>query len=159
MNNFRIETPAQFFEYIVATDVAEFLDRQPNLRAAYHACISLLSYRDWVLKAHVGEIWFIHGVKQPQFDKKGEFLKALTEFDVSFGVVKEIANFSKHMTDSSNTFVHDIGPFNTVALNELPFNGFERLITVTIGGKGHDVRRSVRNNLLAWQKLNTENSW
>ncbi|MBX9651651.1 MAG: hypothetical protein K2X57_31835 [Xanthobacteraceae bacterium] len=159
MTNFRIETPAQFFEYIVTTDVAEFLDRQPNLRAAYHACISLLSYRDWVWKAHVGDIWFIQGAKQPALGTKGEFQKALIDFDGSFRVVREIANFSKHMTDSSNTIVHEIGPLNTAAFNELPFNGFERLITVTIGGTDHDVRLSVRNNLLAWQKLNIENAW
>jgi len=73
MTSFRIETPQQFFEYVVVPDVSEFLERELNHRAAYHACISLLSYRDWVVKNHVGEVWSLAGVRQTPLSNRAKF--------------------------------------------------------------------------------------
>jgi hypothetical protein len=46
----KIETPREFFDYVVDLDVRDFSVEVDDLRAAYHACNSLLSLRDWVFR-------------------------------------------------------------------------------------------------------------
>jgi hypothetical protein len=158
MLSFRIESPRQFFEGIVTPDVSEFLDRELNHRAAYHACISLLSYRDWVLKEYVGKVWSIDSVEQAPLSKVADFQKALQAHDRSFDVVAKIANFSKHMT-ANNTVLNELGALGTAGFNEVPLAAVKRVFTVRIGTEGHDVRNNVRAAFFAWQKLNKENGW
>jgi hypothetical protein len=157
MTNFRIETTREFFEYIVVPDVTEFLEHELSLRIAYHACISLLSYRDWVLRGHLGKAWSAAGVSQTPLRGKEAFQKALQAYDHSFAIVKEIANFSKHMTES-NSVLREIGA-GAVGLNEMAPNKLGRIFTVRIGTLDHDVRTKVRASFMAWQSLNKENSW
>ena len=56
----RIDTPAEFFRVVVETDVAEFEANQTDLRLAYHSCISLLSFRDWVFNTHKNKHWMYY---------------------------------------------------------------------------------------------------
>jgi hypothetical protein len=46
-----ITTPRDFFDQIVVPDCEEFLSHPEDIRAGFHACISLNSLTDWVHKA------------------------------------------------------------------------------------------------------------
>ena len=158
MPTFTIETPQQFFEGIVAPDVTEFLERELSHRSAYHACNSLLSYRDWVVQKHSGKVWSINRVTQGPLGETGKFQEALNAYDRSFGIVREIANFSKHVTASSPV-LHEVHAPGAGPRNEAPSGAMKRVFTIEMGTESHDVRDSVQTAFVEWQKLNRENSW
>jgi hypothetical protein len=168
---FKIETPAEFFEHIAAVDVMEFLHTEPNLRAAYHACTSLLSYRDWVLATYKGSTWSSGGVSKPALRGITKFQEELARINTNFDVVTDLANASKHMVlDSSrsrttlygnaDTFVEEVGSsIGEAAIAEVPVAGSVRYINVKIGDQFHDVRSTVHVVFEEWKMLNSENSW
>jgi hypothetical protein len=171
MTSFNIETPKDFFDHIVTPDATEFLATEPNLRAAYHACNSLLSYRDWVFTAHKGETWLAGGAVQSAISGKKQFQTALEAIEAAFSIVTDISNASKHMvlTDglkrtelygNANTAVSETGGgFSAGAFGEDAFATITRSITVKIGEAFFDVRECVSKVHESWVKLNTENSW
>lgn len=171
MTSFSIETPKDFFGHIVTPDTSDFLTGEPNLRAAYHACNSLLSYRDWVFTAYGGNTWLGEGVPQPAITSKRQFQTALEAIESAFSIVTDISNASKHMvlTDglkrtelygNANTTVTIMsGGFGDGAFGEDAFAGDTRSINVKIGGTFHDVRECVSKVFDAWTRLNAENSW
>ncbi len=168
---FKIETPAEFFEHIVATDVAEFLQTEPNLRAAYHACTSLLSYRDWVWAKHEGKLWSSRGVSKSELSGTNKFQSELAQINSNFDIVTDLANASKHMVldqrrsrtilyGNANTVVEEVGgSIGEAAIGETPIGGSVRYIKVKIGDEFHDVRSCVDAVFKTWQALNAENSW
>jgi hypothetical protein len=172
MTIFKIDTPRDFFQHVVETDVSDFLNNEPALRPAYHACNSLLSYRDWIFATHGGKPWQLLGTPQGPLSNKSQFQKALERADASFAIVADIANASKHLileaarasaglTGNADTQVEIIdgtfgngGPFGSV-----PFGQTIRTIYVNIGQHRHDVIASVRKTHEVWVILNAENQW
>ena len=169
MTIFKIDTPQDFFEHIVSTDVSDFLNRKPALRTAYHACNSLLSYRDWIFATYKGKRWRHLGIAHEPFSSRNQFQKALERADTSFAIVADIANAAKHLIletnraglkGNSDTQIEIVdgtvngAPINTVAINETLHT-----IYVNIGERRHDVVASVRNVHDTWVKLNAENRW
>jgi hypothetical protein len=96
-----IATPKEFLDHVVDPDMADFANTTgTELRSAYHACVSLLSLRDWVGQAHHGKAWTYQGSPKGRIDKKK--LKSglgagLVAIDDAFAKVFDIANASKHM--------------------------------------------------------------
>ena len=170
MTIFKIDTPREFFAHIVSTDVAEFLTNDPALRRAYHACNSLLSYRDWVFATYKGMEWRCLGAVQAPFSSKGQFQKALELADQGFAIVADIANASKHMTlergsnsglkgNSDTQIEHIGGAFDAATFDPAAFDTGIQTIYVNIERQRHDVIVSVRNTYETWVKLNAENRW
>jgi hypothetical protein len=169
--SFTIETPSEFFEHIVTVDVLEFLNNQPNHRAAYHACTSLLSYRDWILTAYKGKVWVSAGTSNSALNTVKKFQGALERYQHSFAIVTDVANASKHMLletgrartkirgNSSTVVMDGSGAFNTGVFNSVGFNEALRHIKVKDGGEMRDVSSCVRDVYEAWRALNVENGW
>jgi hypothetical protein len=151
--------------------VSEFIQSEPNLRAAYHACTSLLSYRDWVLAKHKGKGWSSGGAAKALLSGANKFQEELASIDANFDIVTDIANASKHMILDSNrsrttlygnadTVVREATDvFGGAAFGEVPFGGSVRSIHVKIGDQFHEVRLCVRAVFERWQTLNAVNSW
>jgi len=168
---FKIETPTEFFAHIVKSDVEEFLNHKPNLRAAYHACTSLLSYRDWVLTAHKGKPWSHVGASLAPVTGKQKFQQALEVIEPSFAIVTDIANASKHMIldigmartplwGNANTEIQILGgAIGSAPIGATAIGGSTRSTRVKIGSKFYDVRECVDKVYKAWILLNGENSW
>jgi len=168
---FKIETPAKFFQHIVTEDVSHFLSTEANLRAAYHACTSLLSYRNWILAAYKGSGWSSNNVAQAALVGADRFQRALETIEPHFATVTDLANASKHMIldskrartelyGNANTQVEEVGgSIGESAIGEIAVAGSTRCINVKIGDAYHDVRPCVQTVFKAWQELNIENSW
>lgn len=171
MTSFNIDTPKDFFDYIVTPDTFEFLAVEPNLRAAYHACNSLLSYRDWVFTAQRGKTWLKDGSEQSAISGKGQFQTALEAIEPAFSIVTDISNASKHMVlmeglkrtelyGNANTIITESGGgFGAGAFGEDAFAGNRRSINVKIGATFLDVRECVSKVFESWIRLNAENLW
>jgi hypothetical protein len=168
---FKIETLNEFFAHIVKVDVEEFLNHEPNLRAAYHACTSLLSYRDWVLTAHRGKSWSHARASLAPVTGKQKFQQALEVIEPSFAIVTDIANASKHMIldigmarttlwGNANTEIEILGgAVGSAPIGAGAVGGSTRSTRVKIGNKSFDVRACVEKVYNVWILLNAENSW
>jgi hypothetical protein len=77
--------------------VSEFRANPVDLRVAYHACISLLSLRDWSVVSHKNKAWQSGGVPQNPFITQGDLAGSLSALDARFDVVADVANaFETH---------------------------------------------------------------
>ena len=171
MTIFKIDTPQEFFQHIVSTDVSEFLNNEPALRTAYHACNSLLSYRDWIFATHKGKPWQCLGTAQGPLSSKRQFQKALELADPSFAIVADIANASKHLIleaertsaglkGNADTQIEIVdGTLNSAPINTVAINETLHTIYVIIGQHRHDVVVGVGTTYETWVKLNAENGW
>jgi hypothetical protein len=93
----KIDTPREYFENVVVPDVEDFLRDPTNLRYAYHTCVSLLSLRDWVVKAYHDRTWSWESKPQGTITTTRQLQQALNLIDDSFEIITDIANASKHM--------------------------------------------------------------
>jgi hypothetical protein len=152
---FTIDTPQEFFQHIVSTDVSVFLNNEPALRTAYHACTSLLSYRDWVFAAHTGQHWKHEGIRNSAMTDLRQFHAALVFVEPNFAIIGDIANASKHMVVRRGN--EPFGSKNT-AVTVNPADD-SRSINVTVGDKSHDVRACIAVVFGMWKYLNNENGW
>lgn len=140
-------------------------------RAAYHACNSLLSLRDWVLQAYRGNAWSRKGAGQQPFANALQVQRALEALDIRFAIVTDIANASKHMVldpdrsrttlyGSANTEVETIGgPLGSAPLGAAPLGGSISRIVVKIGNQSHDVKDCITAVHGIWRDLLAENAW
>eukprot|EP01037_Dinobryon_pediforme_P017816 gene17816-18043_t len=146
----KIETPHEFCQYVVDRDVAEFKANPIDLRIAYHACISLLSLRDWVLLKYKGKTWKSNGSSQGSLTSKAAFQKALSTLNPAFDRVVDNANASKHMILNSQALTQLWGNANTVvtssggvlggsALGAASLASSSTAIYVEIGNSYHDL--------------------
>ena len=178
----KIENPREFFKHVVDVDVEEFKENPTDLRAAYHASISLVSLRDWVVKSHRDKVWTFAGVKRGRFGTKEELQCQLKSTELGakeqFVIVTDIANAAKHMflcQNKGKKRLQKIADVNVPGLGEpsgrfsgvasgapagaLPAgSGFARLL-VKIDGELHDVKECVMAVHAVWQRLFIENSW
>jgi hypothetical protein len=168
----RIETPREFFDHVVEVDVSEFLTNPLDLRAAYHACNSLLNLRDWVLTMHKTRPWSSGGAAKQPFAGTGQLQQALEALDQRFAIVTDIANASKHMVldparsrtklgGNANTEVQQVhgGALGSGPIGAAPIGGTSSRIVVKIDDQFHDVRDCVTAVHAIWCNLLTENSW
>ncbi len=157
----KIETPREFFVHVVVPDVTDFASDHGNLRAGYHAAISLLSYRDWVLAAYGGRPWTYRGASMAPVTTKAAFQQALEGIDRAFAIVREVANASKHMilesTISTMTFsgAYSGAPYSVLSYS----SGRKSYMHVKVDDAHHDVPMNVDLTYRLWIDLNAENSW
>jgi hypothetical protein len=172
MTIFKIDTPQEFFQHIVSTDVSVFLNNEPALRTAYHACNSLLSYRDWIFATQKGKPSQCLRTALGPLSSKRQFQKALELADPGFAIVADIANASKHLileadrvgaglrSNGDIQVEHIDGTFdNGGPFGSVPFGQTIKTIYVVIGQHRHDVVVSVGTTYETWVKLNAENRW
>jgi hypothetical protein len=168
----KIETPREFFDHVVDPDVSEFLANPLDLRAAYHACNSLLSLRDWVHTRHKTRPWSSGGAAKQPFAGKGQFQGALEALDQRFAIVTDIANASKHMildqnrsrtnlAGNANTEVQQShgGAIGSGPIGAAPIGGTSSRIVVKIDNQFPDVKDCVTAVHAVWRNLLAENSW
>ncbi len=171
----KIETPREYFDHVVNLDVNDLIDHPTDIRLAYHACISLVSLRSWILKAYKNRPW------SWQTNAKGllnenELREALNGMgpDRDLALVSDIANASKHMflqPDQSATVAINtatiafggalfgdslIGDF---APGEPPLVVTSDRLQVKRDGTYFDVLTCVVNVRAIWVALLDENSW
>jgi hypothetical protein len=171
MSASKIETPRGFFDHVVDINVSEFSAHPLDLRAAYNACTSLLSLRDWIVETHRNTPWSAGGAPKPPFASKGDLQQALEVMDSRFAIVTDIANASKHMVldpnrrrtnlyGSANTEVQSIGGgIGGGPIGGAPIGGATASIVVKIDDKFHDVMDCVTAVHAILRGLMTENSW
>lgn len=168
----RIETPRQFFDFVVEDDVRDFLTDSLDLRAAYHACASLLSLRDWIFKVYNGKPWSSAGAPLSPFTTIFQLQIALERLDSRVAILTDVANASEHMIldrrksrtnlyGSANTARQSIhsGAISGGAISAAPVSGASEYIAVKIDDKFHDVKDCVAAVHNLWRGLLAENAW
>lgn len=164
-----IRTPNEFFRSVVDPDVKDFLNGDLQLRMAYHACNSLLSLRDWIVKTYGGQAWILNGATQPAFNGIEQLQQKLQSVDPAFAAIADIANASKHMVlDRGRTAMtgsHDTqriqigGPIGSGPIGAAPLGASVSDIVVNVGGHIHSVREQVKRAQAVWTRILDENGW
>lgn len=166
-----IASPKEFLTVVVNPDMAEFATNK-HLRFAHHACVSLLSLRDWVGLQHAGKAWKYRGSTigtiNPSALSAG-FGADLINIERSFGVVFDIANASKHMVLSrKNTTLYGSANVSIQIVSSEPEklqpaksaeDAGETRILVKIGGDFLDVLKNAEAAHKVWKELFEENGW
>lgn len=177
----KIETPREFFDHVVNPDVDDFINGPTDLRRAYHACTSLLSLRDWIVKSYFKQNWSWQKQAQSRITTTGEIQKALNAIDKSFEITTDIANASKHMVLDPNRRQTELygaanveirtattaaggsalgaAMLNSAMLNEAPTIVATERIRVQIGSVHFDVLSCVVKARAIWDSLMGENAW
>lgn len=180
MKVMRIETPREYFDHVVTIDVNDLISYPLDIRRAYHACVSLLSLRDWILQAYANQPWSWQ-TKTKGHLTKAQFQKALNAIDPTFTIVTDIANASKHMvlepnksqtnlwgsanvetiavTTASGGALIGSAPLGSFAFNQLPTVSTSDRIQVKIDANYFDVLTCVVKAREIWVTLLQENSW
>jgi len=177
----KIETPREYFDNVVELDVKDFIDEPTDLRRAYHACISILSLRDWIVKTHNSKRWLWQTKDQGLLKSKKQLQEALNVIDKSFEITTDIANASKHMVlepdrrqtnlyGSANVEIMTVTSSSAGALvgtaipggfllNQAPLVFSTNRIRVKIDSTYFDVLTCVVTARAIWVSLLQENSW
>lgn len=177
----KIDTPSDFYTYVVKADIIELRNKPDDLRLVYHACISILSLRDWVFHTYKNRPWTWNGKAQPPFSSKTKIQEHLEALHEEFRIIYDVANFSKHliMDDNrkrtqaqgiANVQIQSIrthvggatlGTFmlNTTMLNEAPHPVTRNSVVIDDGGKLYDVEMSIELTNRVWLQLLAENNW
>jgi hypothetical protein len=177
----KIETPREFYTNVVEIDIIESLDKPDDLRLAYHACVSLVSLRDWIFDKYKCRPWKWEGKVQPPFTKKFKLQKSLERLHDEFRIIIDVANASKHLTldkDKRRTQAEGVAnvqiqstttsfggallgtfEFNTTMFNQPPTVVTADSVIIDDGGKLYDVKMSVASTNRIWGQLLTENNW
>lgn len=166
----RIATPNEFLTNVVEVDVLEFANSPGDLRLAYHACISLLSLRDWVLEERKNQVWKYHGAIKPALSSKTKFQTELAEINNAFNVVTDVANATKHMTlrrnqaltdmvGNANVHIVSTSTVGVTPVGQLTCGHGQERIFAHIGSNYHDLLTEVQNVDSIWQELFVENAW
>jgi hypothetical protein len=167
----RIANPSECFREIVDPDVDDCLSKPCDLRLAFHACISLFSLRDWIVKAHSGKAWAYNGAPQGHIHSNESLQVDLVRIQPSFLVVSNVANSAKHMVleqnrqwtrmqGSANVVIQSTGgAVSGGPISSAPICGGTDLIVADLGGKLHDVVASITDVHSLWKALLSENKW
>jgi hypothetical protein len=175
----RIDTPSDFYKHVVQQDINELRTKPDALCLVYHACISLLSLRDWVVYKYKNTPWTSRSVMQPPFISNGDMQNRLEGLHDEFRIIYEVANLSKHLhldrkrtqadgianveIKSITTFTGGAMPggymFNTAMLNEPAQASTRNSVFINDGGKLYDVPMSVEATNAIWSELFAENTW
>lgn len=160
-------TPREFFAHVVTPNLIEFRGANLDVRCAYNTCISLQSYRDWILWQHDNTVWKYVGTIRGTLkkDRIDQFSEALIELHPQFEIVFHLANAAKHMFPRrSKINVNDLSLLRTdAAFDPNAFSdafdiGQTRLV-VDSDGTVEDVMTCANSVYAMWRELNTENCW
>lgn len=168
----RLRTASDFLTHIATPDVQEFQAKPLDLRCAFHACISLLSLRDWVAEGHQGADWHLQGKKQTQLvgnesNRRGSLQTVLRSALKQVALVSDVANGAKHMK-LSRDYTDMQGGANTVVQVCTTGGGYSSgssrpmpkdLIVAEVGPDQVDVLQSVRDLHKLWLAIFAENRW
>ena len=177
----KIETPRDFADHVVNLDIDDFIECPTDLRRAYHACTSLLSLRDWIVRSYYDRDWFWQKVLQGQITTVGKMQEGLNTIDKSFEITTDIANASKHMVLDPNKRQTELygaanveirtatttaggsalgaALLNSAMLNEAPTIVTTDRIRAQIGSVYVDVLSCVVKARAIWDSLMDENGW
>jgi hypothetical protein len=175
----KIETPREYFDHLVNLDVDDLIDRPTDIRLAYHACISLVSLRDWILKAYANIPWswqtnHKYSLNQKELHEALNGIRPNREPDMNFAIVSKIANASKHMvlqagvsanvevkaaTTARGGALFGGSPLGTFAPGQPSTVSTSDRIQVKINTKYFDVLTCVVKVRAIWVALLQENSW
>jgi hypothetical protein len=177
----KIEIPREFFDHVVNPDVDDFIGGPTDLRRAYHACTSLLSLRDWIVKSYHNRDWSWQKQLQGKITSVRKMQEALNTIDKSFRITTDIANASKHMIldpakrqtelyGAANVEIRTVTTaaggsalggvtLNSAMLNQAPIVVTSDRIRVQIGTVYFDVLTCVVKTRAIWDSLIRENGW
>ncbi len=121
---------------MVEPDYQDCLDDRADLRAAFHAAISLFHMSDWVWETHEATVRANFSltdrksgvVKAP--DKSEEFANALEEQYPDFGLIRGIANAAKHLK---------LKPHGIRPVPNAPRHAANTSVQIEGGGAGYEV--------------------
>jgi hypothetical protein len=107
-------TPGDFWFGMVEPDFAECEANKADLRAAFHAAISLFHIHDWVWETHSDAIRTLFTYKdrddwEHPVSSAGSFANALEQQYPDFGRIRGIANAVKHLE------LRDVRPVDNAA--------------------------------------------
>ena len=175
MSESGISTPKEFLLHIVDPDMEEFArEGEYSLRSAYHACVSLLSLRDWVGKDHDGKMWSYKSRQIGTIDQgrlKGGFGTDLVNIESDFEIVFDVANASKHMVLNprqrltplygfANVYIQvTSGAFDISAFAPGAFQTAQQCIFVKVDTHYHDLLACAQKVHAIWKELFAENGW
>jgi hypothetical protein len=96
------KTPADFWSGMIEPDFADCRANQADLRAAFHAAISLFHMHDWVWETYSGALGALFTYKARDDRTKAvesaeTFANALEQQYDDFGRIRGIANAAKHL--------------------------------------------------------------
>ncbi len=181
MKEFR--TPADFWSGMVEPDFADCIANRADLRAAFHAAISLFHMHDWVWDAHEAQVRRAFTFKDANKNivaahDPRSFAKSLEQYCEDFGRIWSIANSAKHLklgdvrpvdnaaSHAANTAVHATGAghggygvgagWGTPGLS---YAGSPRVMLEGTPGKDmefHEVAKVVHS---MWTALNIKHGW
>jgi hypothetical protein len=177
----KIETPQEFYANVVEIDINEFRNKSDDLRLAYHACVSLLSLRDWIFEKYKGAPWTCMGKAQQPFTSKNSLQASLERELDEFRIITDVANASKHLSldkdrrrtkaegvanvhiQSTKTHVGGAllgySELNGAMLNEPAKVVTSDSVIINDGGKLYDVLMSVESANRIWGQILAENNW
>ena len=128
-------TASDFWAGMVEPDYREFESNQADLRAAFHAAISLFHMHDWVWRTHSVGVSAAFAFRNKvgatvQVNDAQSFANALEQKCDDFGRIRGIANAAKHLELRSD----GIRP-----VPNAPRHAADTTIQITGGGSGYDV--------------------
>jgi hypothetical protein len=172
-----IQTPQEFWTYVVVPDYQEFMGKVDDLRLAFHCAISLFHMADWVYETYKPAIdsSFVFadrksGVSTP-VRQVSQFANAISDLHPDFELIRQIANTAKHLqltstsphpnapTNAANTAVQSTG-FGQGGFGQGPFGGTPRVMLANHRGQP-DIEFSVIATTVfnMWQSLSSQHGW
>ncbi|MBV9460171.1 MAG: hypothetical protein JO141_22025 [Bradyrhizobium sp.] len=127
MKEFR--TPADFWSGMVEPDFEDLLSNPADLRAAFHAAISLFHMHDWVWKSDEARVRAIFNVRKAKAEA-ADFADALESQYPDFGRVRGVANAAKHL---------ELRPSSVRPVTNAPRHAANTFVQVMGGGGGYGV--------------------
>jgi hypothetical protein len=175
-------TAAEFWAGMVEPDYQAALANPADLRAAFHAAISLFHLHDWVWHSHESQLRGNFSFRDAAgtvvaVHTKGSFAKSLEQICEDFGQIWNIANAAKHLqiTDiravpnaashAADTAVHlqggASGGYGVGAIGYGVAGSYARLAVILEGPPGQelefrDVAQAVHG---MWSRLRAQYGW
>jgi hypothetical protein len=171
-------TPSDYWLGMVEPDYQECIDNPADLRAAFHAAISLFHMHDWVWRTHEAVVRaagfsFTNGIGQTiaVFDS-ASFANALEQQCADFGRVRGIANAAKHLelrpgnirpvanapSHAANTAVQTTG-WGEAGWGRGPWGGGPRVMLAGPNGSDMEFSDVAKGTFEMWENLRTTHSW
>ena len=181
-----IKTGREFLTAVVSPDVAAFLSDRTSLRLAFHACISLLSLRDWIAEDFQDRPWQWKGSTLPLIDshlseKKrriivGNALNTASQIEAEEGwhgsmdIIWNVGNSAKHMkltsawkkiAGSANVHLMAVqsGAFDPNVFDASAFQVEIEAVVVHVGNEYLDLSIFVKRLHDVCVELFDENKW
>jgi hypothetical protein len=167
-------TPADYWAKMVEPDYQDCLDRPDDLRAAFHAAISLFHFHDWIWTTHeqtCRSFTFVDGTGAKVNVHNAEtFANALEQQCEDFGRIRGIANAAKHLqlrnirpvknapSHAGNTATTST-EYGQGAFGAGPFGGTARVMLEGPNGQHMEFSDVARSVHAMWEGLRATYKW